>query len=52
LIKIQTEIAMTMDVIREKRGFICDMEGAIYHGNRLLASWASGITIFFNSPVF
>ena len=23
--------------VREKRGFICDMDGVIYHGNRLLA---------------
>ena len=28
---------MNMDKIREKRGFICDMDGVIYHGNRLLA---------------
>ena len=28
---------MNIDEIREKRGFICDMDGVIYHGNRLLA---------------
>ena len=27
---------MNMDEIREKHGFICDMDGVIYHGNRLL----------------
>ncbi len=25
-----------MDLIRKKKGFICDMDGVIYHGNRLL----------------
>ena len=25
-----------MDTLREKKGFICDMDGVIYHGNRLL----------------
>ena len=25
-----------MEKIREKKGFICDMDGVIYHGNRLL----------------
>jgi NagD protein len=25
-----------MDSLREKRGFLCDMDGVIYHGNRLL----------------
>ena len=25
-----------MDVLRSKKGFICDMDGVIYHGNRLL----------------
>ena len=24
------------DLIRDKRGFICDMDGVIYHGNLLL----------------
>ena len=27
---------MNIDEIREKNGFICDMDGVIYHGNRLL----------------
>lgn len=26
----------TLDVLRGKKGFICDMDGVIYHGNRLL----------------
>lgn len=26
-----------MDKIKEKKGFICDMDGVIYHGNNLLA---------------
>ena len=25
-----------MDQLRKKKGFICDMDGVIYHGNRLL----------------
>ncbi len=25
-----------MDILRKKKGFICDMDGVIYHGNRLL----------------
>lgn len=25
-----------MEAIREKKGFICDMDGVIYHGNRIL----------------
>ena len=25
-----------MDKLRAKKGFICDMDGVIYHGNRLL----------------
>ena len=25
-----------MDQLRQKKGFICDMDGVIYHGNRLL----------------
>ena len=25
-----------LDEIRNKKGFICDMDGVIYHGNRLL----------------
>ncbi len=27
---------MTLDALRQKRGFICDMDGVIYHGNNLL----------------
>ena len=25
-----------MDQLRKRKGFICDMDGVIYHGNRLL----------------
>ena len=25
-----------MDQLRKKKGFICDMDGVIYHGNQLL----------------
>ena len=25
-----------MDLLRDKKGFICDMDGVIYHGDRLL----------------
>ena len=25
-----------METLRNKEGFICDMDGVIYHGNRLL----------------
>lgn len=27
---------MNLDIIREKQGFICDMDGVLYHGNQLL----------------
>ncbi|MDF1593645.1 MAG: HAD-IIA family hydrolase [Desulfobacterales bacterium] len=27
---------MDLDLLRKKRGFICDMDGVIYHGDRLL----------------
>ena len=33
-----------MQKLREKKGFICDMDGVIYHGNRLLP----GVTEFVN----
>ena len=26
----------SMEALRQKKGFICDMDGVIYHGNRLL----------------
>lgn len=32
----------TMDYLRQKKGFICDMDGVIYHGNMLLP----GVTEF------
>ena len=25
-----------LELLREKKGFICDMDGVIYHGNKLL----------------
>ena len=27
---------MPMETLRSKKGFICDMDGVIYHGNKLL----------------
>jgi len=27
---------MNLELLRQKKGFICDMDGVIYHGNRLL----------------
>ena len=27
-----------MDELRNKKGFICDMDGVIYHGNKILGS--------------
>ena len=31
-----TERKMRMDKLRSKKGYICDMDGVIYHGNLLL----------------
>lgn len=31
-----------LELLRDKKGFICDMDGVIYHGNRLLP----GVTEF------
>lgn len=31
-----------LELLRNKKGFICDMDGVIYHGNRLLP----GVTEF------
>ena len=28
-------MAEDLELLREKKGFICDMDGVIYHGNRL-----------------
>ena len=28
--------AYTLEALRKKKGFICDMDGVIYHGNLLL----------------
>ena len=33
-----------MEQLRKKQGFICDMDGVIYHGNRLLP----GVESFLN----
>nr|MDD6336090.1 HAD-IIA family hydrolase [bacterium] len=35
---------MELDILRKKQGFICDMDGVIYHGNRLL----DGVPQFIN----
>ena len=35
---------MNIELIREKTGFICDMDGVIYHGNHLL----NGVSDFVN----
>lgn len=32
----EEERGNTMEQLRAKKGFICDMDGVIYHGNRLL----------------
>ena len=29
----------TLEVVRQKRGFICDMDGVLYHGNRICVLW-------------
>ncbi len=31
-------MSVTLETIRQKKGFICDMDGVIYHGNHLLPS--------------
>ena len=33
-----------MEQLRSKKGFICDMDGVIYHGNKILP----GVTNFVN----
>lgn len=33
---LQDNITRDISVFQEKKGFICDMDGVIYHGNRLL----------------
>lgn len=37
---------MNLDVLRSKKGFICDMDGVIYHGNRLLPGVQELVTWF------
>ena len=44
-----------LDEIRNKKGFICDMDGVIYHGNRLLPgvntiSWVGTVTSLVVQP--
>lgn len=29
-----------MDQLKKKKGFICDMDGVLYHGNQLLPGWS------------
>ena len=33
---MRKEMNISIDEIRSKKGFISDMDGVIYHGNRLL----------------
>ena len=33
---MQENKKLTIEDIRNKRAFICDMDGVIYHGNRLI----------------
>ncbi len=33
---LQNDIELAVDKIRSKKGFICDMDGVIYHGNKVL----------------
>ncbi|MCG8311169.1 MAG: HAD-IIA family hydrolase [Cytophagales bacterium] len=33
---LESDIKKTIDQIRKKKGFICDMDGVIYHGNKVL----------------
>lgn len=41
-----------MDALRGKKGYICDMDGVIYHGNHLLAgsidfvNWLHTVLVF------
>ena len=37
-----------MEELRNKKGFICDMDGVIYHGNRLLP----GVKEFVHFPSY
>ncbi len=34
--KIERATEQNLDVLRKKKAFICDMDGVIYHGNRLI----------------
>ena len=39
---------MNLEELRARKGFICDMDGVIYHGNRVLpgvAEFISGCTM-------
>ena len=43
-IKLRQEIG-AMEQIKNKLGFICDMDGVIYHGNRVLSGVSTRETI-------
>ena len=36
LLQMNTHINPSLDILLNKKAFICDMDGVIYHGNRLL----------------
>ena len=36
VLRVQKARGYGLDKILEKKGFICDMDGVIYHGNKLL----------------
>lgn len=38
-----------MDIIRNKKGFICDMDGVIYHGNKILDGVADFVNWMINN---
>ena len=38
-----------MEPIREKSGFICDMDGVIYHGDKILDGVAEFVTWMINN---
>lgn len=33
---VKVEITSNMEILQKKKGFICDMDGVIYHGNQVL----------------
>ena len=41
----QEQYQQLLTELRSKKGYICDMDGVIYHGNRLATKWQpSGTT--------